>query len=102
VLVKALESFMQLKLNLNWPKIRYYWREPGTIFARTAWVFDSVISMYYFLLTYCGLGCDTKVQPPTRPIPEPVIACLDNRKENKLASVITSVMPVPVAARSKA
>jgi len=42
---------MQLKLNLNWLKIRRYWREPGTIFARVAWVFVSVISLHYFLLT---------------------------------------------------
>jgi hypothetical protein len=62
--MKALELFMQLKLNLNWPKIRRYWREPGTFFARAAWVFVSFISLHYFLLTYCGLGCDIKVQPP--------------------------------------
>ena len=90
--VKALELFMQLKLNLNWLKIHCYWREPGTIFERIAWVFVSVISLHFFLLTYCGLGCDTKVQPPTRPVPEPVTPCLDNRQENKLASVINSVI----------
>ena len=61
MLVKALELFMQLELNLNWPKIRRYWREPGTIFARVVWVFVSVISLHYFLLGY-----DTKVRPPTQ------------------------------------
>jgi hypothetical protein len=90
VLVKALGLFMQLKLNLYWLKIRRYWREPGTVFARVAWVFVSVIRLHYFLRTYCGLGCDTKVQP----IPETVTACLDNRQENKLSSVITSVMDI--------
>jgi hypothetical protein len=53
-----------------------------------------VISMHHFVLTYSGLGFDANVQLPTRPVPEPVTACFDNRGENKLAPVITSVIHI--------
>ena len=94
VLVKALELFMQLKLNLHWPKIRRYWREPGTIFARVAWVFGSVVSMHYFLLTYCGLGYVTKVQPPNTVHTWTCDCVFGQQKWKQFASLVSSVIDI--------
>jgi hypothetical protein len=53
-----------------------------------------VISMHYFVPTYCWLGYDTKVLLPARSLPEPVTACFDNSEENKLSPVINSVIRI--------